>query len=309
MGSFLETCETFLSHPILWGVVALLALPLVLSGRLSVTAAVWILWAAWLAASFGVYRSFAGQDFVMRGLLVIACSSILAIGAVWLSRWYVNPEQKLIAADAGETPIQSPNEQKPEVKPTDQPSGKSAPLGETRKAQQPKKEIGKPPTLSDLFKQDFRNVLKMSDEFMLTQEKDGVQIPIKRQVYMDFDAKTDFIGFYISSADQFSDETFRICQTLVDVVGPTILSVKQGKTQAWGGYKGQGTKSTELLFSGRVFIYHEGSLSITQKASLIESYESKGYDIQFRGLLDYGADQMVEWYHQHGVPQPDIKQP
>ncbi|HTA24917.1 MAG TPA: hypothetical protein VK763_15395 [Terriglobales bacterium] len=198
---------------------------------------------------------------------------------------------------------------------TDSKPAELPPLGVPKSQMQPappapeKRDIDEPPTLSDLFKNDFPNVLKMSSTLMLTREKDLVQIPIQRHVYMDFDAKTDFIGFYVPSSDQFSDETFQLCRALIDVVQPTILSVKEGKgPQAWGGYKGQGTKSADLVFSGRIFIYHEGQLSITQKAALVENYRAKGYDVQFRGMLDYGADQMAEWYRQH-PPAPSVEHP
>ncbi len=170
------------------------------------------------------------------------------------------------------------------------------------------RSIEKPPTLSDLFKQDFANTLKATDDLTLTREADGALIHIKRQVYMDFDAKTGFVGFYISSTDQFSDETFRICKTLVDAVQPAILDLTVRKTQSWGGYRDQGNTSKELVFSGRVFLYHDGLLSITQKADLIERYKAKNYDVQFRGL-DYAADQAAAWYREHGFPKPDAKPP
>ncbi len=105
MEKWFQAVETFLSHPILWGVIALLALALALSGRLSVNAAVVVLWVAWAAAAFGVYRALVGQDLVLRWLSVIAMSSMLAIGAVLLSRWYVKPEKPASTAELPPTVV------------------------------------------------------------------------------------------------------------------------------------------------------------------------------------------------------------
>jgi hypothetical protein len=57
----------------------------------------------------------------------------------------------------------------------------------------------KPPTLLDLFKKDFSNTMKVSDEeaAISVTSKDGATINIRRQVYMDFPAKAKFAGFYI----------------------------------------------------------------------------------------------------------------
>ena len=38
----------------------------------------------------------------------------------------------------------------------------------------------------------------------------------------------------------------------------------------------------ELTFTGRVFLYHEDFLSITQKAAIISAYKKKGLDVNFR---------------------------
>jgi hypothetical protein len=155
----------------------------------------------------------------------------------------------------------------------------------------------KPPTLLDLFTKDFPNILKAHDDITLTRERDGALIHIKRQVYLDFEGKTKFVGFYISEPS--SDETFTICKTLVDAVQPAIDDLTTRKTKSWGGREEQGNTSEELVFSGRVFLYYEGRppLSITQKADLINSYKAKNYDVQFRGL-SYEADQVSAWYQQ-----------
>jgi hypothetical protein len=53
-----------------------------------------------------------------------------------------------------------------------------------------------------------------------------------------------------------------------------------------GGVVGQMTNQDDLVFTGRIYIYHEGELSIEQRADLIRLYRSKQLDVQFRGT-DY----------------------
>jgi hypothetical protein len=98
MERILSILESFLSHPLLWGVFAVVALAIALSGRLSVNAASTLLWVAFAAAIFGVFR--AGiplrNDPVLRYLILVAISSSLAIGTVLLQRWFSKPATEIV---------------------------------------------------------------------------------------------------------------------------------------------------------------------------------------------------------------------
>jgi hypothetical protein len=87
MAISVDSIERFLSHGILWGVVALVALAVAFSGRFSMTASSMLIWAAAAMASFGIYRTFASQDWLLRALIV--CGSILIFSAlaVAANRW------------------------------------------------------------------------------------------------------------------------------------------------------------------------------------------------------------------------------
>ena len=97
MDKFFSQMETFLSHPILWGVLALLAFAFALSGRLSLTAATWVLWIAWGASVFGVFRAETPiRDPLVKYLILVIAASTLALGAVFVQRWF----EAKAAADA-----------------------------------------------------------------------------------------------------------------------------------------------------------------------------------------------------------------
>jgi len=157
-------------------------------------------------------------------------------------------------------------------------------------------EQATPPTLLGLFKSDFANVMKFTDEERIGIEwKDGSVLHIKTQVYADFPAKTQFVGFYIPA----SSKTYEACLDLSDAVESTMKSL-QKRIAVSAGYRNERDRLQDLTFSGRVLLYHEEFLSIPQKAAIIEAYGAKHLDVQFRGP-DYLGDQVIAWHRQHDV--------
>jgi len=164
---------------------------------------------------------------------------------------------------------------------------------------------GKPPTLLDLFHKDMSSTLKVHDDAVSITGKDGTVLHIKRQVYFDFDANSKFVGFYISTTNPMSGaETASACLILDqnNAVQEALDNLSES-LQVSGGYPNQMTNAHDLRFSGRVLIYHEAFLSITEKADVIRAYAVKHQDVQFRGP-DYLGDQTIAWYHEHGIPKP-----
>jgi hypothetical protein len=165
----------------------------------------------------------------------------------------------------------------------------------------------KPPTLLDLFKKDFANTMKASDtdgDAYTIGTPDGSTIKIKRQTYMDFDARTKFIGFYISmpappTTDFSGQKTAAACTELLshNVVQETFDHFEK-QVAVMGGYGDQMTTLKDLTFSGRVLIYHEEFLPIPAKAEILKAYEAKGMAVTFRGT-DYLGTQAIAWHQQH----------
>jgi hypothetical protein len=164
----------------------------------------------------------------------------------------------------------------------------------------------KPPTLLDLFKKDFSNTMKVSDDepALSVTSKNGATIKIRRQVYMDFPAKAKFVGFYIyapspPSADISGEETFIACSKLVEA--DAVQQAFEHFSKQVAVLAGQGEQMTsiqDLTFSGRVLIYHEEFLSIPQKAEILKAYGSKGFAVTFMGN-DYLGTQVISWHQQH----------
>jgi hypothetical protein len=165
----------------------------------------------------------------------------------------------------------------------------------------------KPPKLLDLFKKDFPSTLKASDtdvDAYTISSTDGSTTRIKRQTYEDYEARTKFIGFYVSRptppAKDFSGQTtFAACIELLNHNAVHETFDHFGKQVAiMSGYGDQMTTSKDLTFSGRVLIYHEEFLPIQSKADILKAYQAKGLAVTFRGH-DYLGTQVIAWHQQH----------
>jgi len=140
----------------------------------------------------------------------------------------------------------------------------------------PKTTSGKLINLRDLFFSDFDTTVRChSDVTMLV---DGVNVTLIAQAYFDFNAKSVFIGFFIPSSVR---NTYQVCSYLstLDHAG----SIKHMGVKTSGGSPGQMTDQDDLVFTGRIYIYHEEDLSIEQRAMIIKLYRARNLDVQFRG--------------------------
>lgn len=112
-----------------------------------------------------------------------------------------------------------------------------------------------PKTVEDLFKQDFPYLIKAYFSNM-TYDRKGVKLPITSQVYMDFQANTKFVGFYIPSAKGTleNDDDYRACLSLARLARAPITDFARHHEQE-AGTPGQMTNFNDLRFSGRVMLY------------------------------------------------------
>lgn len=133
-------------------------------------------------------------------------------------------------------------------------------------------------TLLYLFGNDFNNLLRAGEDRILTN-KDGSQTTVKSKLYLDFESQTEFVGFYIPSVP----ETFDICIHLAEHY-KTALELKKKVMVESSSIGLQPVNTSELKFSGRVFIYHEYPLLEAQKRELFAQYKKHDLSPQFRGI-------------------------
>lgn len=151
----------------------------------------------------------------------------------------------------------------------------------------------KPPTLLDLYKSSFPNTLRVDGNSWGLLKDNSQVLSGPTKIYLDFDAKTKFVSFYIPT----SKYSYEAASALWSQVNTTFAAVaKSVGVQA--GYGHNPTDLKDLTFSGRVFLWHEDNFNLRQLADLVDTYKTHGMALDFRGP-DYLANQVVAWHHQH----------
>ena len=153
----------------------------------------------------------------------------------------------------------------------------------------PSQKVKEIESLHDFFESDFSNLhrLRIIKEFE-TNRSPIARIKLEYREYQDDRANSKFYAIYIPR----SPISFCILQSIEDhkrvfkEIGSSIISSSR--------YPGEPLtiNSTDLVFSGRVYFYHENDFSLRQKADLEELYKNNNMRIQFRGN-DYVAAQLL----------------
>lgn len=140
-----------------------------------------------------------------------------------------------------------------------------------------------PLSLHDLFKTEFSNDLKVTMSSVLNTF--GWSQPIEEQLYFDPAPKSLFVGYYIPDSPHFIET----CRLLANRPPETIAYLdKQIKVQGGAVPDEVMTDMKSTAFTGRVYIYHESTIRIQDKAKLMDLYERKKLDLILRGP-DYWA--------------------
>jgi len=147
------------------------------------------------------------------------------------------------------------------------------------------------PTIYSLYKHDFDSTVRFSGPFSVKEKgTNRTIIEFDAQIYMDIPARTEFIGVYFPHTN--AEDTFERCQLFSNYYKGILDMKKPGITSAFVGEEMM--SADDLVFSGRVLIYHEDFLSLQQRASLETLYKSKNLSVQFRGP-DYLSAKMLTW--------------
>lgn len=151
-------------------------------------------------------------------------------------------------------------------------------------AQQEKELINKP-TLREIFDKDFDNLLKHDRTLEIgVQNPDGTMdtpVEITEKIYRDFAGKSQFLGYYIPQ----SPNAYVILYKYLPDASKMAIKEMDLQMDVISGHvtDSRKTASRDLVFSGRIYIYHENDFSLQRLAALERLYESKGLSVIFRG--------------------------
>jgi hypothetical protein len=141
-------------------------------------------------------------------------------------------------------------------------------------------------TSRQIFERDFPHLLKYSGE--IAMNAGGTDLEIRFQVYMDHAGGSKFVGFFVPRLPPgMNPETrelpFHVCEELVGSVVTVLSDMDATVLIEAGGVGEQPVAQERLVFSGRVFLYHEDYLTPAQLVALTDLYKTRGYEVQFRG--------------------------
>lgn len=150
----------------------------------------------------------------------------------------------------------------------------------------------KPPTPDEIFRSDFPHLTKFGGDIQF--DNGFTQITIPYYVYIDFFAKSKFVGLFIprvsrpAKPDEPLPPETNVSAGLSDTVLQLLKDMDEKVVTELRQVGGQPMSQKDSVFSGRVFLYHEDYLSPAQQAYLIDLYKEKGFDAQLHGP-DYFA--------------------
>jgi hypothetical protein len=149
----------------------------------------------------------------------------------------------------------------------------------SRKAQ-PESAPSKPLTLRECFDKDFTNLLRILNQLQVQSVDAKETVTVDCALFLDHAANTDFMSLYIPHCSR----AFIVCGHLAGEVA-RIRDELKSRVGAHARVPGDITmdKSSDLAFSGRVFVYYEDELSLQELAALDNVYREKQLSPKFRG--------------------------
>jgi hypothetical protein len=155
-------------------------------------------------------------------------------------------------------------------------------------------------TLLELYKSDFSNLVKLPNEitasFGNTDGTFAYNILVKVSISFDYNANIKFYSFYVPKSPD--NQSFNFCTHLAKEYPNIINKISESVTTSAKEPGGPLISSRDLVFSGRIYLYHEDEMTLKQKAELEDLFKANGASVIFRGL-DY---QQTRWL-QDSVPK------
>jgi hypothetical protein len=134
-------------------------------------------------------------------------------------------------------------------------------------------------TLREFFDTDFQALLNAASTLSLTINTSSGPVTRKvlGRVHYHFDSGTKYVSYFVSSGP----ESAALCEGLL--MNPQwILDAVKGLLVTTGYPGEQQLSSSDLKFSGRIFIYVEDLLPEVQLKGILELGKQKGFDVVMR---------------------------
>jgi hypothetical protein len=138
------------------------------------------------------------------------------------------------------------------------------------------------PSVLSLFMTDFLNtgsgggIVLLGNGFADLTFADNTVLRILYHAIQDFGNRSKFMVFYIPA----SPHTYEAIDFVAGAYRQYLDTIPLSESGTEGGQSS--TKSSELIFTGRIFVYYEDSLTLAQLGKLSETYTKNGSSPEFR---------------------------
>lgn len=132
-------------------------------------------------------------------------------------------------------------------------------------------------TLKEYYKKDFSRYFGFHT-IWTCQEPIGDKFEISAQVHCDFESNTKFVSFFVPNVTNPT----RLFIELLAKIGDALNILEKNVEVKTGMPGGKGINSTELKFSGRVFIYSETDVSQEEIIQIEEAFLKDGLYLHYR---------------------------
>lgn len=131
-------------------------------------------------------------------------------------------------------------------------------------------------TLSQLFKQDFANYFR-DTQLESIKTASGIELEIASTLVLDFTSRSKFVAFYVPN----SRDTYSVCAELLQRIDGALGR----KKRAGGGFLAERRLNSEqLIFTRRLYVYHEAPLLNADIETLENLYKASDMSVQFRSV-------------------------
>jgi hypothetical protein len=148
--------------------------------------------------------------------------------------------------------------------------------------------IEKPSSLHDFFKSDFSNYLAANRGVGIRIFTKGSEPKIKQdyelefRLHCDFESSTKLFSVFLPSST-FPNAATTICKVIAEQSRDIASRLSEGMIVTMSRFDDRMTEINDLIFSGRVYIYHEAFFSNDEIDELRFFFRQKNLDHRFRG--------------------------
>jgi len=134
-------------------------------------------------------------------------------------------------------------------------------------------------TLKQYFDIDFNRLLSVNQPFPYNSKTESVSVVCR--IHYDFDADVYFLSYYVSNCM----DMLQLAKSLVSDLSWVEKILKETIVQSGAVYNDDTVSSTDLQFSGKVFIYTELDLSLSEIDEIKEFGKTLGRVVQIRNRI------------------------